>query len=104
MNCTGGSGDDTLKGGSGDDTLEGGSGADTLTGGDDMDTASYGSSMMGVTVLLHKGQAKGGDAEGDVWGGLATATYTNEDEDEVEVSLPDIGISHRFGQCRYPGG
>ena len=90
-NLYGGDGDDDLDGGDGDDTLEGGSGADTLTGGDDMmDTASYGSSVMGVTVRLHNGQAKGGDAEGDVWGGLATATYTNEDEDEVEVSLPDI--------------
>ena len=90
-NLYGGDGDDDLDGGDGDDTLEGGSGADTLTGGDDMmDTASYGSSVMGVTVRLHNGQAKGGDAEGDVWGGLATAKYTNEDEDEVEVSLPDI--------------
>ena len=86
----GGAGDDDLDGGAGDDTLEGGYGADTLTGGDDADTASYGYSMMGVTVRLHSGQSKGGDAKGDVWGGLATATYTNEDEVEVEVSLPDI--------------
>ena len=86
----GGAGDDNLDGGRDDDTLEGGYGADMLTGGDGEDWASYSTSMMGVTVRLHSQQAMGGDAEGDVFAGSATATYTNEDEDEVEASLPDI--------------
>ena len=86
----GGAGDDDLDGGAGDDTLEGGYGADVLTGGDDDDTASYSMSMMGVTVRLHASQAMGGDAEGDTFGGSATAMYTNADDEDVELSLPDI--------------
>ena len=86
----GGSGDDDLDGGRGDDTLEGGYGADVLTGGDGMNTASYAGSMMGVTVRLHNSKAMGGDAEGDTFAGRVTATYTNEDDEEIEVSLPDI--------------
>ena len=86
----GGAGDDDLDGGDGDDTLIGGYGADTLTGGDGTDTVSYMGSMMGVTVRLHSQQTRGGDAEGDVFADTATATYVNEDEDEVEVILPDF--------------
>ena len=86
----GGAGDDDLDGGDGDDTLNGGDGADMLTGGDGVDTASYMGSMMGVTVRLHSQKAMGGHAEGDVFADSATATYVNEDEDEVEVTLPDI--------------
>ncbi len=86
----GGDGDDMLDGGDGDDTLEGGHGADMLTGGDDKDTASYSMSAMGVTVRLHSGQAMGGDAEGDSWNLSVTETYTDNDEEEVEVTLADI--------------
>ena len=86
----GGSGDDNLDGGRGDDTLEGGYGADELTGGDGMNTASYAGSMMGVMVRLHNSKADGGDAKGDTFAGRVTATYTNEDDEEIEVSLPDI--------------
>ena len=86
----GGAGDDDLDGGAGDDELTGGYGADTLTGGDGVDTVSYMGSMMGVTVRLHSNQIMGGDAEGDVFADTATASYTNEDGDEVEVMLPDF--------------
>ena len=89
----GGAGDDDLDGNDGDDTLEGGPGMDMLTGGDDDDTASYMSSMMGVTVRLHSGQAMGGDAEGDSWN-FIDVMYTEVDEDgdshEKTETVPDI--------------
>ena len=86
----GGSGDDNLDGGRGDDTLEGGYGADVLTGGDGDDTASYAGSMMGVTVRLHNSKFMGGDAMGDSFGARVEATYTDMDDDEQTVMLPDI--------------
>ena len=86
----GGSGDDNLDGGRNDDTLEGGPGADVLTGGDGSDTASYAGSTMGVMVRLHSSSFMGGDAEGDSFGATVTATYTDKDDDEQEVMLPDI--------------
>ncbi len=86
----GGSGDDDLDGGRGNDKLEGGSGADVLTGGDGDDIASYAGSMMGVTVRLHNSKFMGGDAKGDTFGAMVAATYTDKDEDEQEVMLPDI--------------
>ena len=87
---SGGSGDDELDGGRGDDELEGGAGADVLTGGGGNDTASYAGSMMGVTVRLHNSKFMGGDAAGDSFGATVTATYTDEDDEEQEVMLPDI--------------
>ena len=66
----GGSGADTLVGGDGDDTLAGGGGADTLFGGSGMDYADYSSSASGVTVDLTTATGSGGDAEGDVYGGI----------------------------------
>ena len=89
-NLYGGSGDDNLDGGRGDDTLEGGYGADVLTGGDGSDTASYAGSMMGVTVRLHNSKFMGGDAKGDSFGARVAATYTDMDDEEQEVMLPDI--------------
>ena len=88
--CSAATGDDNLEGGDGDDTLEGGDGADTLTGGDGEDTAAYAHSTMGVTVRLHNQKAMGGDAEGDIFGATVTAEYTDEDDDDREVMLPDI--------------
>ncbi|GGA34073.1 Hint domain-containing protein [Neptunicoccus cionae] len=67
---TGGSAADTLTGGEGDDTLAGGGGADTLYGGSGMDYADYSSSGSGVTVNLTTATGAGGDAEGDVYGGI----------------------------------
>ena len=86
----GGSGDDDLDGGRNDDTLEGGYGADVLTGGDGSDTASYAGSMMGVTVRLHNSKFMGGDAMGDSFGARVAATYTDMDDEEQTVMLPDI--------------
>ena len=86
----GGAGDDNLDGGAGDDTLEGGYGADMLTGGEDTDTASYSTSMMGVTVRLHNGQAMGGDAEGDTWNMSETVEYRDSDEEMAEATVADI--------------
>ena len=92
----GGAGDDMLDGGDEDDELEGGYGADVLTGGRGADTASYASSMMGVTVRLHSGQAMGGDAEGDTWGDMTTEEYSVPAEDPedppttVSETVPDI--------------
>ena len=92
----GGAGDDKLDGGDEDDILEGGYGADVLTGGAGKDTASYASSMMGVTVRLHSGQAMGGDAEGDTWGDMTTEEYTMPAEDPedpmvtMSETVPDI--------------
>jgi len=63
----GGSGADVLIGGKGNDVLEGGADADVLLGGTGIDTLSYESSRAGVTVNLQTGQAKGGDAQGDVF-------------------------------------
>ena len=90
----GGDGDDELDGDDGDDDLIGGSGADELTGGDGDDTALYAGSKEGVTVRLHAFQAKGGDAEGDTFGGTVIYPWTDMDEDdnpvEMEAVLPDI--------------
>ena len=63
-------GNDMLFGGSGNDTLEGGPGADTLIGGSGMDTADYSASAAAVSVNLLTGLGSGGDAQGDVLGGI----------------------------------
>jgi Ca2+-binding RTX toxin-like protein len=63
-------GNDMLFGGSGNDTLDGGPGADVMLGGAGSDTADYSSSPAGVTVSLASGLGAGGDAQGDVLGGI----------------------------------
>ncbi|MEA2923154.1 MAG: hypothetical protein QOD25_276, partial [Alphaproteobacteria bacterium] len=63
-------GNDMLFGGSGNDTLEGGPGADTLIGGPGMDTADYSASAAAVSVNLFTGLGAGGDAQGDILGGI----------------------------------
>ena len=63
-------GNDMLFGGSGNDTLDGGPGADVMLGGAGSDTADYSSSPAGVTVNLASGLGAGGDAQGDVLGGI----------------------------------
>ena len=63
-------GNDMLFGGSGNDTLEGGPGADTLIGGPGMDTADYSASASAVSVNLLTGLGSGGDAQGDILGGI----------------------------------
>src|SRR5262245_49615425 len=61
---------DMLFGGSGNDTLDGGPGADIMLGGACSDMADYSSSAAGVTVNLAIGVGAGGDAQGDVLGGI----------------------------------
>ncbi len=63
-------GNDMLFGGSGNDTLDGGAGADTLIGGVGTDTADYSLSPAGVTVNLLSGLGAGGNAQGDILGGI----------------------------------
>jgi glucose/arabinose dehydrogenase len=63
-------GNDMLFGGSGNDTLEGGPGADTLIGGPGVDTADYSASAAAVSVNLLTGLGSGGDAQGDILGGI----------------------------------
>ena len=82
-------GDDELDGGPGNDTLIGGAGADRLTGAAGDDTASYAGSPAGVTVRLHDPVPRGGDAQGDTFGGTVTFTYT-DNGNRVEVELADI--------------
>ncbi|MCV2355711.1 hypothetical protein LNV09_16320 [Paucibacter sp. B2R-40] len=67
---SGGAGNDQLDGGKGNDTLTGGTGADRLTGGLGIDTAVYASSATGVSVNLITGFGSGGEAQGDVLGGI----------------------------------
>jgi glucose/arabinose dehydrogenase len=63
-------GNDMLFGGSGNDTLDGGPGADVLIGGAGIDTADYSSSTAAVNVNLQTGRGTGGDAQGDILGGI----------------------------------
>jgi glucose/arabinose dehydrogenase len=63
-------GNDMLFGGSGNDTLDGGPGADILIGGAGIDTADYSSSTTAVNVNLQTGRGTGGDAQGDILGGI----------------------------------
>ncbi|EGF33000.1 putative hemolysin-adenlyate cyclase protein [Oxalobacteraceae bacterium IMCC9480] len=69
---TGDAGNNQLSGLGGDDLLDGGAGADVLIGGSGNDTVTYGSSSAGVSVNLAvlTGQTSGGDANGDVLGGI----------------------------------
>lgn len=82
-------GGDELDGGPGNDTLNGGAGADRLIGGAGDDTASWAGSPAGVTVRLHDPMPRGGDAEGDTFGGTVTFAFT-DNGNRVEVELPDI--------------
>ncbi len=85
----GGQGVDILFGGDEDDVLEGGPGADMLVGGHGDDTASYIDSSAGVTVRLHSFQARGGDAEGDIFSDVVTVRYIR-DGLLFEETVPDI--------------
>ena len=60
---------DVLTGDGFDNILTGGGGADQLTGGAGIDTADYSASDAAVTAVLG-GTGSGGDAEGDVLGGI----------------------------------
>ena len=73
-------GNDLLFGGSGNDTLDGGAGADTLIGGPGMDAADYSSSTVGVNVNLLTGPGSGGDAQGDILGGIESLVGSTHDD------------------------
>ena len=62
--------DDWLTGDGQDNVLKGGAGADTLEGGAGSDTADYSGSDAGVVVDLSSGTGLGGDADGDLLGGI----------------------------------
>lgn len=66
----GGAGNDSLEGGAGNDTLIGEGGADTLEGGAGLDVVDYSGSSAAVEVNLSDGTYSGGDAQGDVGGGI----------------------------------
>jgi Ca2+-binding RTX toxin-like protein len=66
----GGAGNDKLAGEDGSDTFLGGAGADHMSGGAGVDTVDYSTSRDAVTVSLVTGAGSGGDAQGDVLGGI----------------------------------
>ena len=59
-----------LSGGGGDDTLEGRAGGDSLQGGEGIDAADYAASPSAIEIDLFTLDFLGGDAEGDVLGGI----------------------------------
>ena len=73
-------GNDLLFGGSGNDTLDGGAGADTLIGGPGIDTVDYSSSAAGMNVNLLTGLGSGGDAQGDILGGIESIIGSTYDD------------------------
>ena len=82
-----------LFGGSGNDTLDGGAGADTLIGGPGMDTADYSLSPAGVTVNLQSGLGTGGDAQGDVLGGIENIIGSTQ----ADTLIGDGGTNNFLG-------
>ncbi|MEQ1950818.1 calcium-binding protein [Mesorhizobium sp. CN2-181] len=78
----GGAGLDSLSGGDNNDFLVGGAGSDLLSGGAGIDAADYSASSAGVTVKLdggfgNAGFGAGGDAEGDLLGGIENLQGSN---------------------------
>ncbi len=118
----GGIGADEIVAGAGDDIVEGGAGADLMDGGDgSADLLSYAASVATVTVSLARGEAFGGDAEGDVFqgfegvrGGNAADSITGNAEANVlrgafgnDTILGDAGndrITGDAGDDRLVGG
>ena len=88
---------DVLTGDDSANSLEGGPGADRLTGGAGEDTASYTRSSAGVTVRLHSGESRGGDAEGDTFAAMVTVEYTGSNGETQQETVPDI--EHLLGSA-----
>ena len=86
-------GDDTLNGGDGDDLLSGGPGADVLNGGEGNDTITYAGSLIGVTINLTSGAARGGDADGDT----LTDNGNNRIENVIGSDYDDMLTGSRRG-------
>ena len=70
----GNAGNDTLFGLAGDDVLVGGAGSDKLEGDSGNDTVDYGGSGESVVVNLLSGVGEGGDAQGDTYDTIESAT------------------------------
>lgn len=88
---------DVLTGDDGANSLEGGPGADSLAGGAGEDTTSYTLSTAGVTVRLHSGESRGGDAEGDTFAAMVTVEYTDSNGETQQETVPDI--EHLLGSA-----
>ena len=86
----GGPGNDEISGNDGNDVLEGSAGADRLSGGAGEDVASYEQSDAAVTVRLHSGVVRRGDAEGDTFGAMVTVGYTDSNGEAQQETVPDI--------------
>ena len=84
---------DVLTGDDGANSLEGGAGADRLAGGAGEDSASYAQSAAGVTVRLHSGEVRGGDAEGDTFTAMVTVEYTGSDGTAQRETVPILNTS-----------
>lgn len=108
----GSSGDNALKGLGGNDLLAGGAGADLLDGGAGIDTVSYSTSGAGVFILLHAGRGEGGDAEGDIYVDIESASgsafndiiYIGETTTTVRGLNGDDLIVASGGSSRLEGG
>ena len=99
----GGAGNDTLLGGDGGDTLEGGAGADVLTGGAGADTVTYAASAAAVRIDLTDGTAAGGDADGDVLGGIENLIGSSRD-DTLRGSAANNLLDGAAGNDTLDGG
>ena len=111
-NLTGSVYADILAGGSGDNRLEGLAGADEIDGGPGSDTAAYNRSYAGVSVNLHDGTARGGDAEGDTLVDIENLTGSDHDDilagdghaNRLEGGEGDDRLTGRGGADELVGG
>jgi Ca2+-binding RTX toxin-like protein len=92
-----------LFGGSGNDTLIGGAGADTLIGGPGIDRADYSASPSAVNVNLLTGRGSGGDAQGDVLGGIENVVGSNQ-ADTLTGNTGSNVLAGGLGTDRLDGG
>lgn len=99
----GGAEDDVLIGGAGNDVLHGGAGADVLIGGAGRDKAVYQGSSAGVDVNLATGRASGGDAEGDILGGIEDIDGSSH-ADTLTGDAGDNRLSGQAGDDVLDGG
>ena len=104
--------DNRLIGDRGNDRLEGRGGADVLIGSAGVDTAVYSGSPEGVTVDLADGSGHGGDAEGDVLGGIENIVGSSfadrlsgtSNDNKIVGAAGDDTIEGRGGNDVLDGG
>lgn len=105
----GGSGADSITGGVSSDNLIGGEGADHIDGGPEdpefshFDIAVYSASASAVTVNLAAGTGAGGDAQGDVFVGIAAVEGT-EFNDTLTGNDDNNGLFGSDGNDTMIGG